>query len=58
MKDTVFRAWLRQFWMENCRERDAFGEPSLPMHTYFQRYKYWLKREFRFQNQRLSKPGN
>ena len=56
MKTTEFRNWLRQIWQENCRERDEFGEPSLPMQAYFQRYKYWLKREFRFQNQRLSKP--
>jgi hypothetical protein len=55
MKNTEFRSWLRQLWMENCAERDEFGEPILSMQTYFQRYKYWLKREFRFQNQQISK---
>jgi hypothetical protein len=55
IKDTEFRSWLRQLWMQNCAERDEFGEPNLPMQTYFQRYKYWLKREFRFQNQQVSK---
>jgi len=56
IKDTEFRSWLRQLWMQNCTERDEFGEPILSMQTYFQRYKYWLKREFRFQNQQVSKP--
>ena len=55
MKDTQFRSWLRQLWMQNCSERDEFGEPNLSMQTYFQRYKYWLKREFRFQNQQVSR---
>ena len=55
MKDTEFRSWLRQLWQANCTERDEFGEPILSMQSYFQRYKYWLKREFRFQNQQVSK---
>ena len=49
MKNTEFRNWLRQIWLENCRERNEFGETSLPMQAYFQRYKYWLKREYRHQ---------
>jgi hypothetical protein len=52
MKDTAFRTWLRQLWMENCRERDEFNERPLSQQEYFNKFKYWLKREFRFQNQR------
>ena len=51
MKNTEFRNWLRQIWLDNCQERSELNEPNLSMQTYFQRYKYWLKREFRFQNQ-------
>jgi hypothetical protein len=58
VKDTAFRSWLRQLWMQNCVERDEFNEPNLSMQSYFQRYKYWLKREFRFQNQQFRKHGS
>jgi hypothetical protein len=58
MKDTAFRTWLRQLWMENCRERDEFNDLLYTQSEYFQRYKHSLRREFRFQNQQLSKPGN
>jgi uncharacterized radical SAM superfamily Fe-S cluster-containing enzyme len=58
MKDTAFRSWLRQLWMENCRERDEFNDLPYTQSEYFQRYKHWLRREFRFQNQQLSKPSN
>jgi hypothetical protein len=51
MKNTEFRSWLRQLWQENCRERDAFNERPLSQQEYFNKFKYWLKREFRHQNQ-------
>ena len=51
-----FRAWVYQVWQDNCTERDAFHELPYSQQEYWARYKYWLKREFRFQNQRLSKP--
>ena len=54
MKDTAFRAWLRHLWQENCIERDEFNELPLTQQEYFNTFKYWLKREFRYQNQRLS----
>jgi uncharacterized radical SAM superfamily Fe-S cluster-containing enzyme len=56
MKDTAFRSWLRQLWMENCRERDEFNDLPYTQSEYFQRYKHWLRREFRYQNQQVSKP--
>ena len=55
MKDTAFRAWLRQLWQENCIEREGFNQLPLTQQEYFNTFKYWLKREFRFQNQQVSK---
>ena len=54
MKNTEFRAWLRQLWAENCAERDGFGQLPYSQSEYFQRYKWWFRREFRYKNQRLS----
>jgi hypothetical protein len=44
-----FRTWLRNIWVENCLEHDQYGELPYTMEEYFQRYKWWLKREFRYQ---------
>jgi hypothetical protein len=40
--------------MDNKEEHQAAGELAMPLEEYFQRYKWWLKREYRFQ-QKLSK---
>ena len=53
-KSTPFRTWLMNMWYDNCDEHQAFNEPNLPIKEYYARYKYWLKREFKYQ-QRISK---
>lgn len=50
--DNKFRTWLRDIWYENCDEHQAHGELPYTMSEYFQKYKYWLKREFKFQQRR------
>ncbi len=47
-----FKSWLRNIWLENCEEHNQFNEPPLKMGEYFQKYKWWLRREFRFQNKK------
>lgn len=44
-----FRQWVEDIWRENCEERRAWHETEQPLTEYFQRYKWWLKREYRFQ---------
>lgn len=44
-----FKSWLRNIWLENCAEHDGYNEPPLKMSEYFQKYKWWLRREYRFQ---------
>jgi hypothetical protein len=53
-KNTEFRHWLRNIWLDNCAEHDEFGELPYTMSEYFQRYKHWLRREFRHQKQQVS----
>ncbi|NDC31994.1 MAG: hypothetical protein EBZ58_13920 [Bacteroidetes bacterium] len=47
-----FKTWLRAIWAENVIERDGFNEPPYTQKEYFQKYKYWLKREYRFQQKK------
>jgi hypothetical protein len=49
-KNTAFRGWLRNIWLDNCDEHRDLGEMAMTQQEYFQKYKYWLKREFRYQN--------
>jgi hypothetical protein len=44
-----FRQWLAELWRENCDEHDGWGEPRYTLQEYFARYKWWLKREYRYQ---------
>lgn len=51
-KMTPFRLWLHQIWIENCSEHDGYGELPFTKQEYWNRYKYWLRREYRFQQDR------
>lgn len=44
-----FRTWLYNIWIDNCDEHRNNNELPYTMQEYFQKYKYWLKREFRYQ---------
>jgi len=45
-----FRRWVDMLWQENCRERCAWREPESTLVAYWDRYKWWLRREYRHQN--------
>lgn len=45
-----FRIWVQKIWYENCDEHEFFRERPYTMQEYFQKFKYYLKREFRYQN--------
>lgn len=44
-----FRIWLHEIWLQNCDEHREYGQVTLTQEQYFQMYKYWLKREYRYQ---------
>lgn len=54
---TDFRIWINNLWVINCEERLIAGEPKLDPKTYFKKYKWWLKREFRFQKTNPKRNG-
>jgi hypothetical protein len=49
MKTTTFRVWLQEIWMRHKDEYAEIGQlvPEENLEVYFQKYKYWLKREYR-----------
>jgi hypothetical protein len=49
MKQSLFRAWLQNIWLANADERKSFGFDPITLSEYFRRYKWWLKREYKFQ---------
>ena len=48
-KSSAFRMWVTELWFQNKEERLLHSEASIKMEEYFQRYKYWLKREYKHQ---------
>lgn len=46
---TPFRNWVHNLWLENCEEHDVVGESRYREQEYWEKYKYWLKREYRHQ---------
>lgn len=51
--NSKFRRWLHELWLQNCDEHDEDRQPRYTQAEYFQQFKYWLKREFKYQQ---SKP--
>jgi hypothetical protein len=46
-RTSAFRHWVNEIWMENREERLIYGEEPATIKQYWDRYKYWLKREYR-----------
>ncbi len=45
-----FRAWCQEKWYEHVSELESYGQPlSYTSKEYFAKYKFWLKREYRYQ---------
>jgi hypothetical protein len=52
MENSEFRNWLKNMYLENCKEREEWNSiPYESLSEYFNFYKYWLKREFKNQRQ-------
>jgi hypothetical protein len=49
MKNSHFRFWLRNVWLDNCDENDNFNQPKYSLEDYWAKYKWWLRREWRHQ---------
>lgn len=44
-----FRMWVQNIWIQNCEEHLTYGEEPYKMREYWNKYKYWLKREYQHQ---------
>jgi hypothetical protein len=45
-----FRNWVHNLWLDNCEERMLYSNGDrLTEQEYFQRFKWWLRREYRHQ---------
>jgi hypothetical protein len=50
MKRGSFRHWCNEKWFEHKDELESYGQPlCYNAQQYFERYKYWLKREYKHQ---------
>ena len=49
MKWSRFRNWVHNLWLENCEEHFEEHLPAYKSQEYWEKYKYWLKREYRHQ---------
>lgn len=50
---TEFRNWVHNLWIDNCEERVLYCDGDrLTEQEYFQRFKWWLRREYRHQQQK------
>ena len=50
MKVSPFRTWCNEKWYEHQDELAVYGQPLLySAQQYFERYKFWLKREYKHQ---------
>ena len=50
MKKSEFRAWVYELWAQNQEEREAWGDVPIDAKVYFNRYKYYLKRQYKNRN--------
>lgn len=49
---TNFRHWVHNLWLDNCEEKVLYcDEDRLTEQEYFQKFKWWLRREWRHQQQ-------
>ena len=45
-----FRQWVQEKWYEHLAELEAYGlRPQITPVQYFNTYKHWLRREYRYQ---------
>ena len=50
---TPFRSWVHHLWLQNCEERTIYHDgPKLNAQEYFTQFKWWLRREYKFQKEK------
>ncbi len=49
---SAFRFWVQHLWIDNCEERLIYGQEPATIKQYWDNYKWWIKREYRYQRSR------
>lgn len=53
MKHSQFRHWVHNLWIDNCEERAVYHTGDrLTEQEYFAKFRWWLRREWRHQQQK------
>ena len=48
-----FRHWVQEMWYDHIDELDGYNRlPQYSSKDYFNKYKFWLKREFQHQQKK------
>jgi hypothetical protein len=47
-KHSEFRMWVHQLWIENIEENLTYGGTPYKINEYWNTYKWWLKREYKY----------
>ena len=47
-----FKTWIHELWIDNCDELYALRAEKYTEQEYFQKYKWWLRREYQHQKQK------
>jgi hypothetical protein len=50
MKSSKFRIWVQEMWYQHEAECEAYRDFAKSSTEYWNTYKWWLKREFRYRN--------
>ena len=49
---SAFRHWVKELWLDNCEEHLTYGETPYKMQEYWSKYKWWIKREYKYQREK------
>jgi hypothetical protein len=47
-----FKFWVQELWQENCEEHLTYQEKPYTIKEYWEKYKWWLRREYRHQQRK------
>jgi len=47
-----FRLWVQRIWIENSEEHLTYNENPYTIKQYWEKYKWWLRREYRHQQRK------
>jgi hypothetical protein len=51
MTNKTFKLWLYELWQDNCTELEEYHLQRYTLKEYYNKYKWWLRREYRHQQQ-------